>query len=658
MKRLNKILAFVIALVIAQTFTLSIGKVFAVDGLTAQPTGVCMTYYNGINSRGFAWQTATTVTNGKLVVAKGQGDLADWANAVTVDSTYVDFNDYRCHKAHVTNLDAGKYSYKVGSDSAWSDIGTFTVDLEDDDKVRFVYVTDSQETSEEGFKQWEKTLNTATQVANPDFIAFAGDLVDNSHAGWGSDMTKVIMKEWSYAFDVPKHIIMNYPFMSASGNHERAGYSFVNHSNIDYVKAASTGGYYSFVYDNLHFIVLDSNEANNTTAFAEQIAWLESELQNSTSNWKVVMLHIGPYSTGDHSNDSEAIYIRSIIPAICAKYEVDLVLQGHDHVYTRTLPYYYGENENGRIPNRTAPVLQDGMMWSIEPDGTYYATINYAGTKSYPPEEYDASRIFVAESPVNGKLMSQQVKERMFADVQIDGNTLVFKAYMAKEDGSSELYDYFAVKKNTYEEAQGLIDALPESVTTREAVALKEAKNSFDLLNERAVLRLGSERVQKLERLLSTFNLEYALNAYEVIQVVDLLNIETLNEDFWQNYANAKNLYYALGEEEKELVLNREKLLSLEETISQKFLVEKVQELVNGIDNASNKEEARVIALQAYNLLTEQGKAQITGADKLLAEEVGGSSNQTYIYVIIAVVLLLAVGAIGFVIYKKRGMVK
>ena len=86
--------------------------------------------------------------------------------------------------------------------------------------------------------------------------------------------------------------------------------------------------------------------------------------------------------------------------------------------------------------------------------------------------------------------------------------------------------------------------------------------------------------------------------------------------------------------------------------------MEKVQELVNGIDNASNKEEARVIALQAYNLLTEQGKAQITGADKLLAQDLGGSSNQTYIYVIIAVVLLLAVGAIGFVIYKKRGMVK
>lgn len=654
MKKINKLFALVLSLLISSSFLFSLVTVNAAPLSSISPTGVCMTYYDGIDTRGFAWQTSTNVTETKLIVARGKGANADWANATEINGTYVDFEGYRCHKAHIENLEAGEYSYKVGSTGAFSDVGSFTVDLDGDDEVRFVYVTDSQETSVEGFEYWNKTLTTATQLTNPDFIAFAGDLVDNSHAGWGSDMSKVQMQEWSYAFDVPKKVIMNYPFVSASGNHERAGYTYVNHGDVNYVKASSTGGYYTFVYENMQFFVLDSNEASNESVFAEQLTWLESELQKSTANWKVIMLHIGAYSTGDHSNDSDALHIRNVLPPLCAKYEVDLVLQGHDHVYTRTLPYYYGEGENGRIPNRTKPVsMDDGLMWSIEPDGTYYATINYAGTKSYPPVEYDASRIFPAESPVNGKTMSQEIKNRMFADVQIDGDTLVFKAYLAFDDGSSELYDYFAVKKNTYAGARELVDALPESVTPRDAVALKQAKDSVDQLNERATKRLGEERISKMERLLATFNLDYALNAYEVIKRVDLLDIDNLNQDFWQNYATAKNLYYSLSEEEKELVVNSEILLSLEESITQKFLIEKVQQLINGIDGANDKEEARLVALQAYNLLTDASKEQIVGAEKLIVQE--DNVNYTWLYVLIGVVCAGAAACVALVVIKKRG---
>ena len=165
------------------------------------------------------------------------------------------------------------------------------------------------------------------------------------------------------------------------------------------------------------------------------------------------MLHIGAYSTGDHSNDSSAIKIRQVLPPIFAKYKVDLVLQGHDHVYTGTMAYYYGEGENGKTVNRNERfVFEDGYNWSLEPDGTYYITINYSGTKSYPPVEYDTSKIFPGVSPINGKTMSQEIKNRMFAHVEIDGDQLLFRSYLALEDGSEELYDYIAIKKNTYQD--------------------------------------------------------------------------------------------------------------------------------------------------------------------------------------------------------------
>ena len=661
MRKINKFFSFLIALCLSLSFLLpTTSALVAGAGLNSvNPTGICVSYYDGVDSRGFAWQTSTLVEDSMLIVAKGKGANADWANAVTVNGSYVDFNDFRCHKAHISDLEAGDYSYKVGSNGAFSDIGTFTVDLEKDGKVRFVYVTDSQETSVEGFEQWNKTLTTATQLASPDFIAFAGDLVDNSHAGWGSDMSKVKMEEWSYAFDVPKQVIMNYPFMTVAGNHESAGYTFVNHTNIKFEKEASTGGYYSFVYDNILFIGLDTNAIYDDNAFNAQLAWLEEVLKTSTAQWKILMLHMGAYSTGDHSNDSESIKIRNLIPPICAKYEVDLVLQGHDHVYSRTYPYYYGENENGRIPNRTAPVVQeDGIAWSIEPDGTYYATINYAGTKSYPPVEYDTGRIFPAVSPVNGKVTSQHVQNRMFADVQVDNNTLIFNAYIAKEDGSCELYDYFAVRKNTYEETASLIDALPSTVTPRDSVQLKQAKDSFDSLTERALLRLGADRQAKLQGLLSTFDLESGLNAYEVIRVVDLLDINNLDQTFWANYATAKNLYYSLTEAEKELVVNKESLLSLEDTIAQAFLVERVQQMINGLASSKNYEEDRVVALQAYNLLTEEAKAQITGADKLYQEAPQGGCGGTLIIAGSSLLVALLAAAVTYFILKKKGGLK
>ena len=76
-----------------------------------------------------------------------------------------------------------------------------------------------------------------------------------------------------------KNVTMNYPMMAAAGNHERAGYSYVYHNNIDFDKSLSTGGYYSFDYENLHFTVLDTNvfEDGNEAEIEAEVEWLKQE---------------------------------------------------------------------------------------------------------------------------------------------------------------------------------------------------------------------------------------------------------------------------------------------------------------------------------------------------------------------------------------------
>lgn len=631
--------------------------------INEKPSGVCVTYYDDIDSRGFAWQTSKNVSETKLLVSK---DSANWSDAIVVDGTNVDYDysNYRFHKAHITDLEPGRYYYKVGGNNNYSDVGSFTIDNSNDNKVSFTYVTDSQETSVAGFENFAKTLNAAT-LHNPDFIAFAGDLVDNSHAGWGSDMTKIKMEEWNYCFDTTKDITMNYPFMSAAGNHESAGFTHVNHSDINYAREVSTGGYYSFDYENVHFVVLNTNmyESINTSEQEKQLEWLENDLATTKATWKVVMMHIGAYSTGDHTNDHAAKTIRDVFPPLFAKYKVDLVLQGHDHVYTRTMPYLYGEDENGKIPNRNEQyIYKNGLNYSLEPDGTYYITINYAGTKSYPPDAYDTGRIFPGTSFINGKLMSQHVTSRMFAHVEVDGDELVLKSYKSytKNEGTSseeeveELYDYIAIKKNTYQGAIEAIDKLGDNVTALDAPLLNEANNIVSGLSDRALLYLTDARINKLENLLKTYDLTDGLAAYDAIKAIEKLDTNNYDEEFWSNYSAANDLYFNLSETQKELVLNRDILLNVKDNINQKYYVESVQQLIDAIETSSNKEEARVIAKMAYDLLSEESKALINNADILsqsFVEEVetDGCSGSVTLSILSVVLLGSAI-----VIFRKR----
>lgn len=648
MNILKKISLLVLLLFVA--LSLPNSKVFAFT-ITAKPTGVVVSYYDGINSRGFAWQTSTSVTETKVLYVKDNGQTIDWNNATVVTGTTEgSLRGFLYHKAYITELGTGKYYYKVGGNGTYSDVGSFVVDEANDGKVSFTYLTDSQHESAEGFEPFKRCL-TAAKKYGPNFVAFGGDLVNNSH-NWNGGEETIKMEEWSYALDVPKEIIMNTSFVSTSGNHESGLHTYVNHNTVKFAGTAATGGYYSFDYDNLHFIVLNSNGISSDKT---QLEWLENDLASSDKEWKVVLMHNGPYSAGDHSNDGDTIENRNILPPIFAKYKVDLVLQGHDHVYTRTLPYYYGEGENGKIPNRKEKYETiDGLKWSLEPDGTYYVTMNACGTKFYDPEAkgYDTSRIFPGKSPINGKNMALEVKETMFGHIEIDGDSLVMKSYICYEDGSEELFDYIAVKKNTYTSFTDAMDKLNDTVTIKDAKALNEANNLYNNLSERAKLYVNDSYVEKLNGLLQTYDLTDALAAYEAVVAIEKLDSKVLDETFWSNYSYANSIYFNLSETQKELVENKDVLLNMKDNINQSYYVASVQKLIDSIDKSSNKEEARLIALMAYELLSDDAKALITNADILYQVDQNNGCGGSVIASSISILLL---GTFIVLIRRKRG---
>ena len=86
---------------------------------------------------------------------------------------------------------------------------------------------------------------------------------------------------------------------------------------------------YTFKYQDLLLVVLNGNEK-----LQEQALWLSKLLDKNKTGRKIVAIHQPMYSTSSRRNIT--IYQELFVP-IFDKFSVDLVLQGHDHAYARTL---------------------------------------------------------------------------------------------------------------------------------------------------------------------------------------------------------------------------------------------------------------------------------------------------------------------------------
>ncbi len=373
-------------------------------GIGDDPFALIVTYYDTIYSRGFAWITGTSNTETKLYLAEGNaGKDADFSGAA-ISGTLTSGNGFNAHKVHVTGLKPQtSYSYKVGSNGHWQ-YGTFKTEKLAPASITAVFLSDAQTKDPDKLAVWENTLAQAVETAGRsiDMVLFNGDQADaNGGKNLNGDMTV-----YDIRYVVARQTIGDYvgsiPYMASSGNHEATqSYTLSNNNDIDFGVDGvaddgftSKGGYYSYDYGFAHFVVLDSNDKGSA-----QLAWLEADLAACDARWKIVMMHNGPYATGDHSNDNNTKLIISSFTPLFSKYHVDLVLQAHDHTYSKTLPYKWDSTgffntadaskntANGKTADSIEGVVNfnvtrttsDGRTFDLDPHGTYYVTTGAAG---------------------------------------------------------------------------------------------------------------------------------------------------------------------------------------------------------------------------------------------------------------------------------------
>ncbi|HEX6810281.1 MAG TPA: metallophosphoesterase [Planctomycetota bacterium] len=95
---------------------------------------------------------------------------------------------------------------------------------------------------------------------------------------------------------------------------------------------SGTERWYSFDFGDCHFIGLDSAQATNET----QTAWLRSDLMAARASgaaWIFVTMHHAAYTSGPHGREQS---VRENWCPLFEAFEVDVVFQGHDHIYERT----------------------------------------------------------------------------------------------------------------------------------------------------------------------------------------------------------------------------------------------------------------------------------------------------------------------------------
>ena len=422
------------------------------------------------------WFSKYTLTKGDVIVKEGEKTVfstvtgekligADIKDELTqryfpgIDLGIIGFFKYyfnmNRHTVALSGLKPGTtYTYKVGNAEKgwWSDERSFTTSSGRDEKnLTFFHMSDPQSQSEEQYtRSWAKTVKTAFSLyPEASFIANTGDLVD-----YGLNN-----KMWQWMFDTASSTgsqdLGNTFLMPATGNHEgKDDFSTVSNFTLPDVPSQNTasGVYYSYDYNNAHIAVLNTNDLGEDNALsASQVEWLKKDMRSTDAEWKIVMLHKALYSNGSHYDDKDVVAMRKQLGTLLPELGIDLVLQGHDHVYLRTASLIANAKAGDEI---TYLSLGDKAYKTVlEPTGTVYEISGCSGVKTYKTKSVSATDEFF---PRADKIVDAD--SQIFSAIQIKDGVLYFDAYLIKEDGSVNNVDSFAI---SHDRTQG--ETIPES---------------------------------------------------------------------------------------------------------------------------------------------------------------------------------------------------
>ena len=309
---------------------------------------------------------ATKQTVAKQTAAKSQDSDSKIQSVAATESVLTDDDVTRyLYTATLTGLTPRTtYEYRVGYENKRGDwhplttagSGANKVATTDDAANTSATTGDAEAAKSEDFtalifpdsqsadyRGWDALAKEAYK-RNPTaaFFINMGDLVDN-----GEDAS-----QWDAWFTAVEPMIEDIPFVGVIGNHETYNLQWqvrepkVYLSLFDFPavpQREDNNRYYSFDYNDVHFVVLDTQlaerpEAERAQALAREEAWLRQDLATTKARWKVVLMHkdILRYPNTKRPDTVPGITdMGYVFMPIFDAYHVDAVVSAHYHMYRR-----------------------------------------------------------------------------------------------------------------------------------------------------------------------------------------------------------------------------------------------------------------------------------------------------------------------------------
>jgi len=397
-------------------------------------------------------QKTASMTDGVFTDAKQTIAASEAANTAA-DSSATDSNTksipgiaaesgYINAHATISALEPNtSYTYHVGAadGSAWSASYTFTTKSFSGD-FDFLFFGDPQIGSS-GFTDddgagWADTLKYATSTEpDAELLVSGGDQVEHANNEY----------EWG-AFADSSDVLKRYPWASTIGNHDVGGKAYEQHNQVpnslkvpDFYPGGNTtansGGDYWYMYKGVLFIDINSN-AYAAGSDAAHVNYVRDVINRhgDDAKWTTLVYHHSIYSPADHANDRDNQQRRFDFTRSFSDMGVDLVLQGHDHSYSRSYAIKNGKKANVN-EQPAAPEVFSG------PGGVIYMTANSAsGSKYYDLTTPDATQSGYGADPLDPKgerhcanSVENQEHVRTFVKVSVTDDKLAVENIRASD---------------------------------------------------------------------------------------------------------------------------------------------------------------------------------------------------------------------------------
>ncbi|CAF4007799.1 unnamed protein product [Adineta steineri] len=251
------------------------------------------------------------------------------------------------------------YYYRVGNANSWSDESSFKTDCSNASTHIFAVMGDMGTIIPAGFLV-TKQIKEDHQITPFSSVVHVGDI---SYAGTGStDEISEVWDAWGRQVEPISSIV---PYMTNVGNHE-AYYNYTVYRNRFRMPGPESAGldnfWFSFNIGPVHWVSLSSQHDYSKSSV--QYAWLINDLAKANENraqqpFVIVVTH-RPLLCSDASELDQHLPTSPLFETVYplfVKYQVQLVITGHMHVYERVFYDNTTTIVNNTYANVNSPVI-------------------------------------------------------------------------------------------------------------------------------------------------------------------------------------------------------------------------------------------------------------------------------------------------------------